>query len=299
MESTILDKMGEVSGITMYKVTSTDASKPNGVWVDSSHLQPIEASTTNQQVKKINDEADEDADPVKVIKQPSPPKSAFTAPTLLGALKRLGGVTMKDKSDVSGERKGFAPGGYNAIFTNKTEKGLLNHIESGSLDRFLPPDIRLQGGIHEATGQPYDPGPAYDFLATKIRNGEKVLKFEAQQEINDNQQYQEDNATSSTDIDEIAQLEEEFINEQLRIAINEDKQTTEETKQSISEIENRAPISSAPAEALTLEGQTNEEIAQQEAAKKAAEDLQAQDLQQSRLHKAGIYAQQDTVQADL
>ena len=239
----------------------------------------VKATTpsTNQQVKKINDEADEDADPVKVIKQPSPPKSSFTAPTLLGALKRLGGVTMKDKSDVSGERKGFAPGGYNAIFTNKTEKGLMNHIESGSLDRFLPPDIRLQGGIHEATGQAYDPGPAYEFLATKIRNGEKVLSFEVQEEINDNQQYQEDNATLSTDIDEISQLEEEFINEQLRIAINEDKQTTEETKQPVSKVENRAPISSAPAEALTLEGQTNEEIAQQEAAKKAAEDLQTQE----------------------
>ena len=238
---------------------------------------PATTPSTNQQVKKINDEADKDADPVKVIKQPSPPKSSFTAPTLLGALKRLGGVTMKDKLDVSGERKGFAPGGYNAIFTNKTEKGLMNHIESGSLDRFLPPDIRLQGGIHEATGQAYDPGPAYEFLATKIRNGEKVLSFEVQEEINDNQQYQEDNATLSTDIDEISQLEEEFINEQLRIAINEDKQTTEETKQPVSKVENRAPISSAPAEALTLEGQTNEEIAQQEAAKKAAEDLQTQE----------------------
>jgi len=45
MESIILDKMAEVSGITMYKVTSTDASKPNGVWVDSSHLTPIKTST--------------------------------------------------------------------------------------------------------------------------------------------------------------------------------------------------------------------------------------------------------------
>ena len=41
MESTILDSMSK-AGITMYKVTTTGTSK-DGVWVESSHLQPVEA----------------------------------------------------------------------------------------------------------------------------------------------------------------------------------------------------------------------------------------------------------------
>jgi hypothetical protein len=48
VESTILDSMSK-AGITMYKVTSTDASKPNGVWVESSNLQPI--GTPKEEVK--------------------------------------------------------------------------------------------------------------------------------------------------------------------------------------------------------------------------------------------------------
>lgn len=235
-----------------------------------------EKKTADKQVEDINKEAEDDAGPVKIIRQPSAPKSAFTAPTLLGALKRLGGVTLADKSDVSGERTGFAPGGYNSIFTTKSDKGLMFHIESGSLDRFLPPDLRLQGGIHEATGKDYDPGPAYDYLVNFIRNGEKVLPFETQQEINDNLQYQEDGVTATSDVDELSQLEEDFINEQLRLAINEEKQTAKETKQPIPEFQDTTAVSGTPRETLELQGQTEEEIAKAEADQKAYQASLAQ-----------------------
>lgn len=130
----------------------------------------------------------------EVIKTADELAKDYKGPTLLAQLKRLGGVSLADKLDVTGERARPAPGGYNTIFTSKTEKGLMNHIESGSLDEFLPYDMRLQGGMHEARGEAYDPRPAYDYLADRISNGEKILPFELEQNMRQAKEIERDMA---------------------------------------------------------------------------------------------------------
>jgi hypothetical protein len=130
----------------------------------------------------------------EVIKTADELGKEYKGPTLLAQLKRLGGVSLADKLDVTGERARPAPGGYNTIFTSKTEKGLMNHIESGSLDEFLPYDMRLQGGMHEARGEAYDPRPAYDYLADRISNGEKILPFELEQNMRQAKEIERDMA---------------------------------------------------------------------------------------------------------
>ena len=130
----------------------------------------------------------------EVIKTADELAKDYKGPTLLAQLKRLGGVSLADKLDVTGERARPAPGGYNTIFTSKTEKGLMNHIESGSLDEFLPYNMRLQGGMHEARGEAYDPRPAYDYLADRISNGEKILPFELEQNMRQAKEIERDMA---------------------------------------------------------------------------------------------------------
>jgi hypothetical protein len=155
----------------------------------------------------------------EVIKTADELAKDYKGPTLLAQLKRLGGVSLADKLDVTGERARPAPGGYNTIFTSKTEKGLMNHIESGSLDEFLPYDIRLQGGMHEARGEAYDPRPAYDYLADRISNGEKILPFELEQNMRQAKEVQRGMAQE----EQRAARTEEDINKDLAEAASVEK----------------------------------------------------------------------------
>jgi diguanylate cyclase (GGDEF)-like protein len=143
----------------------------------------------------------------------TPGKKTPRKNTLLATLRNIGGVALTDKMDVTGEDKAFAPGGYNQIFTNKSKASLRGHIDSGNLDDFLPPAMRLATMQDEA----YDSTPAYDYLAERIRNGEKVLPFDVEQEIKANKYYLRDQANVQDDIQAIAELfNEDEINEQLQ-----------------------------------------------------------------------------------
>ena len=155
----------------------------------------------------------------EVIKTADELAKDYKGPTLLAQLKRLGGVSLADKLDVTGERARPAPGGYNTIFTSKTEKGLMNHIESGSLDEFLPYDMRLQGGMHEARGEAYDPRPAYDYLADRISNGEKILPFELEQNMRQAKEIERDMAQE----EQRAARTQEDINKDLAEAASVEK----------------------------------------------------------------------------
>lgn len=110
--------------------------------------------------------------------------------TLLTRLRDLGGVGIENKSDITGERgKGFAAGGYNQIFRKDTKASLKGHIENGDLDDYLPPAMRLSSSTMQ--GEAYDSTDAYDYLADRIRNGEKVLPYDTEEEIKANQFYQQ------------------------------------------------------------------------------------------------------------
>lgn len=143
--------------------------------------------------------------------------------SLLSKIFNLGGITSNDKLDVTGQDKSFAPGGYNKIFNKQSNQSLRGLIENGDLDEFLPHNMRVSSITQDSDA--YDSAEAYDYLADKIRAGEKVLPYEAQQEIEQNK-YQED-LTAEEHVDLVAEtLTEDQINEQFRIAANEEREAS-------------------------------------------------------------------------
>ena len=152
-------------------------------------------------------------------------KSSKKAGTLLATLRNIGGISNGEKLDVTGEKKGFAPGGYNQIFKLTSKKTLRGVIESGDLDDFLPPAMRLSS-INQGSDA-FDSAEAYDYLTDKIRSGERVLPYDVEQEVKANKfaQEQELNAQSAAD-DLATELLEDEINEQLNQATNEEREAT-------------------------------------------------------------------------
>lgn len=143
--------------------------------------------------------------------------------SLLSKIFNLGGITSNDKLDVTGQDKSFAPGGYNKIFKKQSRQSLRGLIENGDLDEFLPHNMRVSSITQDSDA--YDSAEAYDYLADKIRAGEKVLPYEAQQEIEQNK-FQE-NLTAEEHVDLVAEtLTEDQINEQFRIAANEEREAS-------------------------------------------------------------------------
>jgi hypothetical protein len=110
-----------------------------------------------------------------------PKKSKPKANTLLSAIDGLGGIDNKYKWDISGEQK-FARGGYNKIFRNASTKTLEQHIENGDLDEFLPYDMR--------SNVTDDPTAGRDYLADRIRNGDRVLPYDVELEVKQSKVYE-------------------------------------------------------------------------------------------------------------
>jgi hypothetical protein len=157
----------------------------------------------------------------KTIKK-SPSKSPST---LLGALRAQGGISLADKLDVTGQDKSFAPGGYNQVFKRDATQSLKGHIESGSLDEYLPNDMRLSSnGMQD---EAFDSTPAYDYLSARIRNGEKVLPFDVEQEVKSNKYYQDANMQSDIQNDVLSDNE---INTLLSEAGYDERQTESESR---------------------------------------------------------------------
>lgn len=115
--------------------------------------------------------------------QQLPKKSKPKANTLLSAIDGLGGIDNKYKWDISGEQK-FARGGYNKIFRNASTKTLEQHIENGDLDEFLPYDMR--------SSVTDDPTAGRDYLADRIRNGDRVLPYDVELEAKQSKVYESD-----------------------------------------------------------------------------------------------------------
>lgn len=136
--------------------------------------------------------------------QPKKTASKPRANTLLSAIDGLGGIDNKYKWDISGEQK-FARGGYNKVFRNASNKTLEQHIENGDLDEFLPYDMR--------STVTDDPTAGRDYLADRIRNGERVLPYDVELEAKQSKAYEQFNPQDDIsaigediDLDEINRL---------------------------------------------------------------------------------------------
>lgn len=164
----------------------------------------------------LQQEGQEAAQEIK-LQQPRQPR-ASKPKTLLATLRDLGGVKLSEKQDVTGEAKGFAPGGYNQIFKSASKRSLKGLIEDGGLDEYLPYNMRLENnGMNDDA---FDSTEAYDYLSDYIRNGQPLLPYAVIEELNAIA-YQERAA-----LDDInSELTEDEINEQFTIATNEERES--------------------------------------------------------------------------
>jgi hypothetical protein len=97
---------------------------------------------------------------------------AAKTPSLATALKKLGGINQSNKLDmIKDTGKVF---NYESAFS-KDGEDLLTHIESGSLDEYLPHQLRLS---NTPAGEAFDPRPGYDFISSVIESKQKVHDYD-------------------------------------------------------------------------------------------------------------------------
>lgn len=199
----------------------------------AAHQNALDALELSKQAAPITSENGNTLEAAPVIAPASPTeklkaqiKAARTKKaktnTLLTTLRNIGGIAIADKLDVTGERKGFAPGGYNQIFKNDARQSLRGHIESGNLDEYLPHNIHLESQTQDSDA--FDSTEAYDYLADKIRNGDHVLPYDVEQELKA-LKYEGDAVNDVADV-----LTDEAINEQLRQATNEERESATDAR---------------------------------------------------------------------
>ena len=137
--------------------------------------------------------------------------------TLLTVLRDKG-VSHASKNDVVRDR--FAPGGYNQVFRKDSRNTIESLVEDGALDDFLPHELRL-----ETLNQPDAPMPdmrdAVDYIKEKIANGERVLPYNAERELEKSFEAEQESAQEFIDgfeedisYDEANKLFQEAANEQ-------------------------------------------------------------------------------------
>lgn len=226
--------------------------------------------------------------------------------TLLTKLINLGGVSIKDKRDVTGEKQSFPPG-YARAFRANAPTSLRGHIESGDLDDFLPYNMRLEANTMEQG--PFDSEPAYDYLSGLIKNGQSVTPYvEAEKEASEFDRYTgtetmlsdsegdalddlvkwaEDNGVDVEAIKESlvgdtqANKERNLIR-MLQEARDEEQSATEpvEVSEGQARADNKVSGQETAGE-LELKGQTEAEIKADEAKAKAASEAKAKEEAQA------------------
>jgi hypothetical protein len=97
---------------------------------------------------------------------------AAKTPSLASALKSLGGINVSNKLDMLKDTgKVF---NYESAFS-KDGEDLLTHIENGSLDEYLPHQLRLS---NTPPNEAFDPRPAYDYISSVIESKQKVHDYD-------------------------------------------------------------------------------------------------------------------------
>jgi hypothetical protein len=123
----------------------------------------LEQNLKNQEIqrdKQIRREIREDRFP------------AAKTPSLASALKALGGINQSNKLDMLKDTgKVF---NYESAFS-KDGEDLLTYIENGSLDEYLPHQIRLS---NTPPNEAFDARPAYDYISSVIESKQKVHDYD-------------------------------------------------------------------------------------------------------------------------
>jgi hypothetical protein len=97
---------------------------------------------------------------------------AAETPSLASALKALGGINVSNKLDMLKDTgKVF---NYESAFS-KDGEDLLTHIENGSLDEYLPHQLRLS---NTPPNEAFDARPAYDYISSVIESKQKVHDYD-------------------------------------------------------------------------------------------------------------------------
>ena len=97
---------------------------------------------------------------------------AAKTPSLASALKSLGGINQSNKLDMLKDTgKVF---NYESAFS-KDGEDLLTHIENGSLDEYLPHQLRLS---NTPPNEAFDARPAYDYISSVIESKQKVHDYD-------------------------------------------------------------------------------------------------------------------------
>jgi hypothetical protein len=97
---------------------------------------------------------------------------AAKTPSLASALKALGGINQSNKLDMLKDTgKVF---NYESAFS-KGGEDLLTYIENGSLDEYLPHQLRLS---NTPPNEAFDARPAYDYISSVIESKQKVYDYD-------------------------------------------------------------------------------------------------------------------------
>jgi hypothetical protein len=123
----------------------------------------LEQNLKNQEIqrdKQIRREIREDRFP------------AAKTPSLASALKSLGGINQSNKLDMLKDTGKVL--NYESAFS-KDGEDLLTYIENGSLDEYLPHQLRLS---NTPPNEAFDPRPAYDYISSVIESKQKVHDYD-------------------------------------------------------------------------------------------------------------------------
>ena len=88
----------------------------------------------------------------------------YEGDTLFQFLGKEGGIKYSNIAELTNEKKIPNRRGAFSLFRREGGNDIIEMIESGELDKYLPYDAKLQGGSQEFSGQPFDIEPAIDYI---------------------------------------------------------------------------------------------------------------------------------------
>jgi hypothetical protein len=107
----------------------------------------------------------------------------YEGDTLFQFLNKKGGINYSNIAELTGEDKIPNRRGAFSLFRREGGNDIIEMIESGELDEYLPYDAKLQGGSQEFSGQPFDKDPAIEYIQNAFRNNEDVRDYDFETEL--------------------------------------------------------------------------------------------------------------------